>query len=40
MDECITECFCDNVYLSCNKTDSFYGKKEKSIAFLHVWEGA
>lgn len=36
MNECITECFCDAVYLSCNKTDSFY-EKGKSIAFLHVW---
>lgn len=39
MNECITECFCETVYLSCNKTDSFHGEK-KSIAFLHVWEGA
>lgn len=41
MNECITECFCETVYLSCNKTDLFHGKKKtKSIAFLHVWEGA
>lgn len=29
MNECITECFCETVYLSCNKTDSFHGGKKK-----------
>lgn len=31
MNECITECFCETVYLSCNKTDSFHGEKKKAL---------
>lgn len=34
MNECITECFCDTVYLSCNKTDSFHELKKALLSFM------